>query len=524
MEKVGRNDPCPCGSGKKYKKCHRDGLDENPDHKIVFERMEAKRLQLEKQQGLGRPILSILHNGYRFVSIGSELHYSKSWLTFHDFLFYYIKKVLGPEWGKAELLKPEQDRHPIMRWMHLAHEHLKAHEDPTKKVRSAPMNGAAFALINLSYNLYLLGHNAELRDRLVERLRRKDGFEATLYETFVVTIFINAGYKIELENEDDPSRHHEEFVATDPISGKKFSVEAKHRMAGKDHVAIRNQLHAALKKNLRYERVVFIDVNIPKFTMEKIEGVIKEMDAAEKSLTINSAPAPAAYVFVTNHSFAYDLSGTSHERAGFAHGFKIDDFKIRTPHTSIREAIEARDRHKEMDRLARSIKEHATIPSTFDGEIPFFAFNDEARERRLLIGNKYLVPTKEGSQEVGILETASVVASEKLVYGSYLLQSGQRIICTVPISDEEIEAHHEHPDTFFGVPRQTTRKAETPIELYDFFYETYQKTPKEKLLEFMKEWQDFEKMKTFSREELAKIFCERTVYGAMADAAKKKAA
>jgi hypothetical protein len=21
-EKIGRNDPCPCGSGKKYKKCH----------------------------------------------------------------------------------------------------------------------------------------------------------------------------------------------------------------------------------------------------------------------------------------------------------------------------------------------------------------------------------------------------------------------------------------------------------------------------------------------------------------------
>ena len=21
-ERVGRNDPCPCGSGKKYKKCH----------------------------------------------------------------------------------------------------------------------------------------------------------------------------------------------------------------------------------------------------------------------------------------------------------------------------------------------------------------------------------------------------------------------------------------------------------------------------------------------------------------------
>ncbi|HEY8370476.1 MAG TPA: SEC-C metal-binding domain-containing protein [Thermodesulfobacteriota bacterium] len=22
VKKVGRNDPCPCGSGKKYKKCH----------------------------------------------------------------------------------------------------------------------------------------------------------------------------------------------------------------------------------------------------------------------------------------------------------------------------------------------------------------------------------------------------------------------------------------------------------------------------------------------------------------------
>jgi preprotein translocase subunit SecA len=22
IEKVGRNDPCPCGSGKKYKNCH----------------------------------------------------------------------------------------------------------------------------------------------------------------------------------------------------------------------------------------------------------------------------------------------------------------------------------------------------------------------------------------------------------------------------------------------------------------------------------------------------------------------
>ena len=25
-KKVGRNDPCPCGSGKKYKQCHGKGM------------------------------------------------------------------------------------------------------------------------------------------------------------------------------------------------------------------------------------------------------------------------------------------------------------------------------------------------------------------------------------------------------------------------------------------------------------------------------------------------------------------
>lgn len=32
MEKVGRNDPCPCGSGKKYKKCCEEKL-----HRKKFE-------------------------------------------------------------------------------------------------------------------------------------------------------------------------------------------------------------------------------------------------------------------------------------------------------------------------------------------------------------------------------------------------------------------------------------------------------------------------------------------------------
>lgn len=36
MEKIGRNDPCPCGSGKKYKKCHLDRLPETKEEQAAF--------------------------------------------------------------------------------------------------------------------------------------------------------------------------------------------------------------------------------------------------------------------------------------------------------------------------------------------------------------------------------------------------------------------------------------------------------------------------------------------------------
>lgn len=57
--KIGRNDPCPCGSGKKYKRCCYDRNDYIPSEvPSQFERLKAKQLQIEKQQGLGRSIIS----------------------------------------------------------------------------------------------------------------------------------------------------------------------------------------------------------------------------------------------------------------------------------------------------------------------------------------------------------------------------------------------------------------------------------------------------------------------------------
>jgi len=127
--KIGRNDPCFCGSGKKFKRCHGGVQHTLPalltgekltkqiieEGKRLFEQHKARELQRKKQQGLGRPIISIEHQGYRFVAVGNTFHYGK-WKTFPDFLHYYIKHTLSGEWGNAEIAKPLPERHPLMQW------------------------------------------------------------------------------------------------------------------------------------------------------------------------------------------------------------------------------------------------------------------------------------------------------------------------------------------------------------------------------------------------------------------------
>jgi len=57
MAKAGRNDPCPCGSGKKYKKCCQP-KDDAAEHEELFkeqakreERNAARRAELQRMKG-----------------------------------------------------------------------------------------------------------------------------------------------------------------------------------------------------------------------------------------------------------------------------------------------------------------------------------------------------------------------------------------------------------------------------------------------------------------------------------------
>ena len=82
MKKIGRNDPCPCGSGKKFKKCHLGREDELfQDEKSEFTKEMGEKITSlpEVAYGRSREMIEALdiesltgtHFGIRFVDLGA---------------------------------------------------------------------------------------------------------------------------------------------------------------------------------------------------------------------------------------------------------------------------------------------------------------------------------------------------------------------------------------------------------------------------------------------------------------------
>lgn len=515
MKKIGRNDPCPCGSGKKFKKCC-FGKSEAipPEVHLNFERLKAKQLQIEKQQGLGRSIISIEFKGYRLVAVGNRMYYSQKWKTFHDFLLEYIRMIFGKNWGQVEFKKPFEERHPVVQWHEIAQKYMREHQGGNSTINIAPMTGAMSAYINLSYNLYLLAHNVEIQERLIRRLKDISQFLGAQYETYVAAEFIKAGFSLEIENEEDNRSTHCEFNAISKTTGRKYSIEAKARQPHKENVGIGNQLYNALKKEAKHERIIFIDLNVADF-IKKVSNIVSELKRKEINLKIDGQPAPSAYVFITNHPFEYDLEGICEHRTGFAHGYKISDFDFDFCFTNIRDVLKAREKHKDMFGLVKSICEHEEIPSTFDGEAPEFAFAGKETPPRLMIGERYTIPGPGGQNIEGVLLNATVSEEEKKVFGAYRTDDGKQVICTNPITEEELIAYRRQPDTFFGVHLKQGKKVRDPLDLFDFFHESYKNCPRERLLSFLENRPDFDKLKSLTTEELLITCCEWWVHSAV---------
>jgi SEC-C motif len=517
--KVGRNDPCPCGSGKKYKKCHGSGnapIVESRDVRQMRARSEALRIQRERQQGLGKPIISAEMNGERFVAVKNRLFHARNIRTFHDFLMHYIAVALGAEWGNAELVKPAEERHPIIKWYQAVCAHQRTFMTESGKVQDGPMTGAAAAYLRLAYDLYTLEHNAELQRRLLARLRNPNGFPGARYEVYVAAIFIRAGFDLAFENEEDGATTHCEFTATYRRTGKRFSVEAKRREGRR--LRIGHLFNDAQSKRANHTRVIFIDVNTRDDARDRSQPLfLTSVHRRLRSLEgrpLYDRPRPPAYVFLTNTPWEHYIDGPEPQRTLLADGFQIPDFK-QDARMSLRALINARAAHIEMHDLLESIKDHSDIPSTFDGEIPEFEFHRDGSPR-LLIGSYYLVPGQQGLRRPAKLRSATVVESERKAYCAVTFDDGQSVMCTVPLSDAEMAAWKRYPDTFFGEVTQRKTHADTPLEMYDFFNESFKRHSKKELLEALKDAADFDRLSEMSQPELASIYAERMALGALA--------
>src|SRR2546428_3369108 len=101
IRKVGRNDPCPCGSGRKYKKCH-----------LVLEEMRSASPSAPAATAApvhGRQKIDALWKGKRVRAVGNRLYFRQPTETFHEFLMNVLRETLGKEWYMSEVAKAPDD-------------------------------------------------------------------------------------------------------------------------------------------------------------------------------------------------------------------------------------------------------------------------------------------------------------------------------------------------------------------------------------------------------------------------------
>jgi ABC-type cobalamin/Fe3+-siderophores transport system ATPase subunit len=76
-------------------------------------------------------------------------------------------------------------------------------------------------------------------------------------------------------------------------------------------------------------------------------------------------------------------------------------------------------------------------------------------------------------------------------------------------TDAELSTYKRSPDTFFGVVKEVQKEIQEPLDCYDFFWQVYSKSTREKLLEFVSKWSDYSLLEKLDQKELAENYCAR---------------
>lgn len=535
--KIGRNKPCPCGSGKKYKRCHGQhgplpfggaGFADAIQHSR--EKMVARRRVQEAQQGRGKPIISAKVKEHQIVAVGNQLLFSKTWKTFIDFLGDYIRTKMSPEWGNAELAKPLEERHTILQWYDAVCRLQKESIKPPGQPANMEVVGVLACYYGLAYALYLIEHNVELQNRMISRLKDRSNFQGAYYELMVARVLITAGFELTLEDESDRRSKHCEFAAVSKETGQQFWIEAKMRsvagLLGKNNTdgvssetakkpasELVKHLNAAFKKPANNQRMIFIDLNAemsvdtsdenrPAFVAAVNQRLLKyERESLE--------PGKTAYVFVTNMTFHRDLLGAA-QMLSIPSGMGMSDFN-RAGHMKLSEIYKRDKKHADAIQVCDSLSKLLSFPTTFDGSMAATALFGELPP--IQIGEKYKFEGagEDGSDMVGTVTDAIVLEAEKEITVAIQTDDNKAYLLKERMTDTQLSDYKAHPDAYFGKLKYVSKGIKTPYDMFLFFVEGQREMERAKLIERL-HMNDVQ-AEGSSDEDLLLELCERQVSG-----------
>jgi hypothetical protein len=283
-DKIGRNEPCPCGSGKKYKKCCGGPVKGEPPEffettagRHVLEKAVEMMIPKKPPRMVSRPQMQVVFKGQKVRVVRNKIHFRPLEETFFDFQLNHLLWALGKEWYDEQTLKLPEERHVILKWRternELLTKYRKLDAPPGEPVK-VPLTGNVRALQVLADDVYQLEHALEAPTKIMQRLGNMREFQGARYEILVASLFARCSFSIEFV--DDRSKKNPEFFATK--EGERIAVEAKSRhRAGVLHekgefsvdaqparARIRGLFQEALEQNPGgVPFMTFIDVNLP---------------------------------------------------------------------------------------------------------------------------------------------------------------------------------------------------------------------------------------------------------------------
>ncbi len=449
----------------------------------------------QRQQGYGRPIVSWVDHGNRFVAVGDTLFWQKNWLVFTDFLFYFLPKTLGFEWGSRA--QKEKSPHPIFRWLAKRNVYMTKHETGQGRLKSSPAVGFMSCLLHLSYALYLIAHNDKIPKRLRNRLRNPTTFLPAYYETLVGAALAVAGFEITNAETAATSRSTPEFRARSKNSGKVYEVEGKRKdrwtaptcdvndQDFKNELAryVRDQIYNASKKRLK-NPVFWLELSIPTLSNEadwravaaQLEGTVRE---AEK-MTIDGEPLPPAFVMITNHTFLANEDIAVDPNFAFLETLNISDYPF-ARRMEIEDALEGYDKHRDIFWMIEAWRLARTVPTTFDGTPPELLSEDGQPQKTVQIGDMIVLPDENGNEvTVCVDEIASLGDAATIFVRDIATNKTWSTI--IPLTRRESQAAARFSDAIFGKENASRGlRTSDPFELYDWLLKAHSKVNPEQI-------------------------------------------